>query len=528
MQITAFSSVDSRNVDESQFIGPWKLGRTLGEGNLAKVKLGIHAETGERVALKMIRNAELEDESLWNHVLREVMILRKFQHPNILSLYQVLRVPKYTVLALEYMDTDLHSILAKCKRLDEFVARKIFQQIVSAVEYCHQNNVSHRDLKLENILLTKDFTVKLSDFSLSNFMYDGTFLRTSCGTPHYAAPEVIQGRYYDGCDVDIWGCGILLYLMLTGEFPFEDVTISNVLSRACKGIYTVPSHVSTNATDLIRRMLTVIPTSRIKIGEIMCHPWFIGDRLPSHLSSAQDSFPSPEKQHPVSYYPAEIAKLFGSSPKSTVNAQNNVSHPSLEGSYPQFYAPTNSDLSSSAEALPFHCFVWAGSSPCSPPNQNINGTSTAVGIASNSSPQSHVSILPTSLPSEHAAYMAKTFNIHKLQSPVSSRLRPFRWHFGIQSNKAPRDILLQFCKSLQQLGASFRPYSTEDFLRENKYRVDAKFNSDNFVVYLTFEVFSLGSLANVIDIRFSGNRASPINNPMPCFEVVKRFFQKII
>ncbi|WBW71203.1 serine/threonine protein kinase Ppk9 [Schizosaccharomyces osmophilus] len=528
MQTAAFSSVETRNVDEAQFIGPWKLGRTLGEGNLAKVKLGIHWETEERVALKMIRNAEMEDECIWNHVLREVMILRKFQHPNILSLYQVLRVPKYTVLALEYMDTDLHSILAKCKRLNESVARRIFQQVVFAVEYCHQNNVSHRDLKLENILLSKDFTVKLSDFSLSNFMYDGTFLRTSCGTPHYAAPEVIQGRYYDGCDVDIWGCGILLYLMLTGEFPFEDVTISNVLSRACKGIYTVPSHVSTSATDLIRRMLTVIPTSRIKIGEIIQHPWFIADRLPSYHLSSHNSFSSPEKQHPVSYYPAELAKLFGSSPNSTFNVQNKVSNPSLEFSYPQFSASTNSDLSSSVETLPFQGIFYAGSIPNSPTKSDTKGASTAATGYSNSSPQSHVSILPTSLPSEHATYMGNTYNFRKLQSPTSTRIRTFRWHFGIQSNKPPRQILLQFCQSLQQLGASFLPYSTEEFLRESKYRIDAKFNSDNFVVYLAFEVFSLGSLANIIDIRFSSNKASPINNPMPCFEVVKRFLQKII
>ncbi|EPY51025.1 CAMK/CAMKL/AMPK protein kinase Ppk9 [Schizosaccharomyces cryophilus OY26] len=531
MQTATFSSIEFENVDVSQFIGPWKLGRTLGEGNLAKVKLGIHSETEEKVALKMIRNAELEDETTWNHVLREVMILRSFRHPNIISLYQVLRVPKYTVLALEFMETDLHSMLARCKRLNEAVARRIFQQVVFAIEYCHQNNVSHRDLKLENILVSNSLTVKLSDFSLSNFMYDGSFLRTSCGTPHYAAPEVIQGRYYDGCDVDIWGCGILLYLMLVGEFPFEDVTISNVLSRACKGIYTVPSHVSSGATDLIRQMLTVIPTDRIKISDIIQHPWFVADNLPSVRLSSHSTFFS-EKDHIVNFYPAELAHLFNSSLTSSSVSQNNSQLQSLDLSYLPVYASSNTDLSSSADNLSFQLFPCSDSHPNSLSYSEKKDPSGLVTPPSKASSESHVNILPTSLPSEHATYMSKMYNIHGFHATISTRLRKFRWHYGIQTNKSPREILLQLCQSLQLLGASFRPYSTEDFLRENKYRVDAKINTDSFIVYLTFEIFSLGSLANIIDIRFSGNKASainnPVNSPMPCFEVVKQFLRKII
>jgi len=151
------------------------------------------------------------------------------------------------------------------------------------VEYCHRNMVVHRDLKPENLLLDSKLNVKIADFGLSNVMRDGHFLRTSCGSPNYAAPEVISGRLYAGPEVDVWSCGVILYALLCGSLPFDDESIPNLFKKIKGGIYTLPSHLSPSARDLIARTLLVDPLKRITIPEIRQHPWFVL-HLPRYLA----------------------------------------------------------------------------------------------------------------------------------------------------------------------------------------------------------------------------------------------------
>ncbi len=168
-------------------------------------------------------------------------------------------------------------------RLGENEARHFFQQIISGVEYCHRNMVVHRDLKPENLLLDSKSNVKIADFGLSNVMRDGHFLRTSCGSPNYAAPEVISGRLYAGPEVDVWSCGVILYALLCGSLPFDDESIPNLFKKIKGGIYTLPSHLSPSARDLIARTLLVDPLKRITIPEVRAHPWFVL-HLPRYLA----------------------------------------------------------------------------------------------------------------------------------------------------------------------------------------------------------------------------------------------------
>jgi len=169
-------------------------------------------------------------------------------------------------------------------KLSEDEGRRLFQQIISGVEYCHSHKVVHRDLKPENLLLdTIHMSVKIADFGLSNIMQDGDFLKTSCGSPNYAAPEVISGRLYAGPEVDVWSCGVILYALLCAKLPFDDEYIPSLFKKIREGIFTIPEHISPSCADLIRQTLVVDPLKRITIAELRKHPWFV-IKLPKYLS----------------------------------------------------------------------------------------------------------------------------------------------------------------------------------------------------------------------------------------------------
>lgn len=220
-------------------------------------------------------------------VRREIKILRLFMHPHIIRLYEVIETSNDIYVVMEYVKSgELFDYIVEKGRLVEDEARHFFQQIISGVEYCHRNMVVHRDLKPENLLLDSRANVKIADFGLSNVMRDGHFLKTSCGSPNYAAPEVISGRLYAGPEVDVWSCGVILYALLCGSLPFDDENIPNLFKKIKGGIYTLPSHLSPGARDLIPRMLLVDPLKRLTIPEIRQHPWFCV-HLPRYLAVAQ-------------------------------------------------------------------------------------------------------------------------------------------------------------------------------------------------------------------------------------------------
>jgi 5'-AMP-activated protein kinase catalytic alpha subunit len=259
------------------------LGKNLGIGAFGKVKLATHAVTGHKVAVKILNKAKIKQLGMEEKVQREINILHLCTHPHIIRLYEVIDTPTDIFLVNEYVSGgELFDYIVSKGRLSSDEARNFFHQIVSGVEYCHFQKIVHRDLKPENLLLDNNLNIKIADFGLSNLMRDGDFLRTSCGSPNYAAPEVISGHLYAGPEVDVWSCGVILYALLCGSLPFDDESIPSLFKKIKSGMYSLPSHLSQLARNLIPRMLEVDPMKRITIPEIRLHPWF-QHKLPPYL-----------------------------------------------------------------------------------------------------------------------------------------------------------------------------------------------------------------------------------------------------
>ncbi|EEC51322.1 predicted protein, partial [Phaeodactylum tricornutum CCAP 1055/1] len=264
-------------------IGQFILGKNLGIGAFGKVKLATHAVTGHKVAVKILNKNKIKQLGMEEKVHREINILHLCTHPHIIRLYEVIDTPTDIFLVNEYVSGgELFDYIVSKGRLSADEARNFFHQIISGVEYCHFQKIVHRDLKPENLLLDANLNIKIADFGLSNLMRDGDFLRTSCGSPNYAAPEVISGHLYAGPEVDVWSCGVILYALLCGSLPFDDESIPNLFKKIKSGMYSLPTHLSQLAKNLIPRMLEVDPMKRITIAEIRLHPWF-QHKLPPYL-----------------------------------------------------------------------------------------------------------------------------------------------------------------------------------------------------------------------------------------------------
>ncbi|KAL3640546.1 SNF1-related protein kinase catalytic subunit alpha kin10 [Castilleja foliolosa] len=262
----------------------YRVGKTLGHGSFGKVKIAEHIRTGHKVAIKILNRRRMKSPDMEEKVRREIKICRLFVHPHVIRLYEVIETPSDIYVVMEYVPRgELFDYIVEKGRLHEDEAHRFFQQIISGVEYCHRNMVVHRDLKPENLLLDLKGNVKIADFGLSNIMRDGHFLRTSCGSPNYAAPEVVSGKLYAGPEIDIWSCGVILYALLCGSLPFDDENIPNLFKKIKSGLYTLPSHLSPGARDLIPRMLIVDPMKRITTREIRQHTWFKVN-LPRYLA----------------------------------------------------------------------------------------------------------------------------------------------------------------------------------------------------------------------------------------------------
>lgn len=247
------------------------------------MKLATHAITGHKVAVKILNKGKIKQLGMEEKVQREINILHLCTHPHIIRLYEVIDTPTDIFLVNEYVSGgELFDYIVSKGRLSADEARNFFHQIISGVEYCHFQKIVHRDLKPENLLLDSNLNIKIADFGLSNLMRDGDFLRTSCGSPNYAAPEVISGHLYAGPEVDVWSCGVILYALLCGSLPFDDESIPNLFKKIKSGMYSLPSHLSQLARNLIPRMLEVDPMKRITIPEIRLHPWF-QHKLPPYL-----------------------------------------------------------------------------------------------------------------------------------------------------------------------------------------------------------------------------------------------------
>lgn len=269
-------------------IGHYVLGETLGIGTFGKVKVGFHQITHHKVAVKILNRQKIKSLDVVGKIRREIQNLKLFRHPHIIKLYQVISTPTDIFMVMEYVSGgELFDYIVKHGKLTENRARRFFQQIMSGVEYCHRHNVVHRDLKPENLLLDQRLNVKIADFGLSNMMLDGEFLRTSCGSPNYAAPEVISGKLYAGPEVDIWSCGVILYALLCGTLPFDDEHVPTLFRKIKSGVFPIPDYLNKSVVSLLCHMLQTDPMRRATAEDIHKHEWFLKD-LPPYLFPDRD------------------------------------------------------------------------------------------------------------------------------------------------------------------------------------------------------------------------------------------------
>ncbi|ORM40072.1 5'-AMP-activated protein kinase catalytic subunit alpha-2 [Babesia sp. Xinjiang] len=250
---------------------------TLGVGSFGKVRLGVHCDTGQKVAVKIIHKDHNMKAAHLSRLGCEIRAMSGMRHPNVIYVHELIDTPTTLFIIMEYVEgKELFDYISQSGRMSEAEVIRIMRQILSAVDFCHNKMICHRDLKPENIMLDRQKNIKLGDFGLSNFMREGECLRTPCGSPNYASPEVICGKSYSGPEIDIWSCGVILYVLLCDCLPFDDDEMTILFLTIKQGRYHVPSHLSTDARFLLQRMLDVNPSSRITMRELMSHPWFIG------------------------------------------------------------------------------------------------------------------------------------------------------------------------------------------------------------------------------------------------------------
>ncbi|KAJ3020563.1 hypothetical protein HKX48_000584 [Thoreauomyces humboldtii] len=292
-----------------EFVGRWKVERTIGVGTYGKVRLAIDPVNGDKVAIKVIEKAQVQSGKQVARLQREIRFLRLLHHPHIVKVYDVHETDLFIHIITEYAaGGELFDYIVAHKRVKEREARSFFRQVLSAVDYCHKNAVIHRDLKPENLLLDQSKTIKIIDFGFgNNFTVEG-LLDTFCGSPYYAAPEMILGKKYEGPEVDMWSLGVILFALLCGHLPFDDDNMKELYRKIANG-----------ARHLISRLITVDPKRRATLAEVLEHKW-VNDGYdgapPNYLPvrpvlTTKDLAPDLlQKLYVFGYTPEEVAREF--------------------------------------------------------------------------------------------------------------------------------------------------------------------------------------------------------------------------
>ncbi|CAK1357386.1 Carbon catabolite-derepressing protein kinase [Cercospora beticola] len=537
------SSANPQHVKAMTRLGQYNVVKTLGEGSFGKVKLATHAVTGQKVALKIISRRKLVTRDMAGRIEREIQYLQLLRHPHIIKLYTVITTPTDIIMVLEYAGGELFDYIVQHGKMQERKARTFFQQIICAVEYCHRHKIVHRDLKPENLLLDDQLNVKIADFGLSNIMTDGNFLKTSCGSPNYAAPEVISGKLYAGPEVDVWSCGVILYVLLVGRLPFDDEYIPALFKKIAQGQYHIPPYLSPGATRLIKSMLQVNPVNRIGIADIRLDPWFQEDLAEYLAVPPEESFDTgvdptksidpatlgkgkpavvQEKIHQsvvgklgktMGYAADDVQEALQKDEPSAIKdayliVRENViqaANPALQRAIPDY---PNSPPVNPGSLLAMTPPPKKQPTPTpqrrpaqSPLDHPRHGSTGSGSLMEARSPASTIAILPSSLPSYHAAYMRG--HINKSQSPTTGdddpegkprtkeeqeatarrlkphsrsstnlarsdkpdldmtkipegrpkKQRPTKWQFGIRSRNSPAEAMLAIYRALHKMGA---------------------------------------------------------------------------
>ena len=278
--------------------GPYVLGEKLGEGAFAKVRLATQIQIKEKCAVKILEKKLLENTNDIQRLKKEIKILKKLRHRNIIQLYDIMESKRNLYFVMEYCKGgELFDYIVKQKRLKEPEACCFFQQIINGVEYLHNQGIIHRDLKPENLLLDDNNHIKISDFGLSTFYSKNNYLQTACGTPSYAPPEMLEGQEYNGEATDVWSCGIILYAMLCGNLPFSESQEDIIVKRIKSHDYSIPNFLSSEAKDLLNHILIINPKKRITIEQIKKHSWFnlVKPHLVKGINLEEDIIPVDDK-----------------------------------------------------------------------------------------------------------------------------------------------------------------------------------------------------------------------------------------
>ncbi|XP_054784568.1 CBL-interacting protein kinase 18-like [Prosopis cineraria] len=274
----------------------YELGRLLGQGTFAKVYYARNLVTGMSVAIKIIDKEKILKVGMIDQIKREISVMRLVRHPHVVELYEVMATKTKIYFVMECAKGgELFHKVAKGK-LKEDVARKYFQQLISAVDYCHSRGVCHRDLKPENLLLDENGNLKVSDFGLSALAeskHQDGLLHTTCGTPAYVAPEVINRKGYDGFKADIWSCGVILYVLLAGYLPFQNSNLMEMYRKIGKGEYKFPSWFAPDVRRLLSKILVPNPNKRISMAKIMESSWFKKGLEKNVVTETEEKEPAP-------------------------------------------------------------------------------------------------------------------------------------------------------------------------------------------------------------------------------------------
>nr|XP_022318992.1 5'-AMP-activated protein kinase catalytic subunit alpha-2-like isoform X8 [Crassostrea virginica] len=479
-------------------IGHYILGDTLGIGTFGKVKIATHQLTNHKVAVKILNRQKIKSLDVVGKIKREIQNLKLFRHPHIIKLYQVISTPTDIFMVMEYVSGgELFDYIVKHGKLKEPEARRFFQQIISGVDYCHRHMVVHRDLKPENLLLDSSLNVKIADFGLSNMMHDGEFLRTSCGSPNYAAPEVISGKLYAGPEVDIWSCGVILYALLCGTLPFDDEHVPTLFRKIKSGIFAVPDYLNKEVVSLLCLMLQVDPLKRATIAQIRDHDWFQKD-LPNYL------FPSPQDQDASIVEMdviREICEKFGVTEYEVQRALlSNDPHDQLN--------------------IAYHLIVdnrrLAGEEP-------TTSTFTDVELQEfylASSPPPDSFLLASSPMRPHPERMPELKNTTHTLEPVSStkqlaaQSKKAKWHLGIRSQSKPLDIMHEVFRAMKTLDYEWKIVTPYHVRVRRKNPVTGRFSKMSLQLYQVDQksyLLDFKSLSNV-EIHESMSSSSSIES----------------
>ncbi|KAI0242451.1 5'-AMP-activated protein kinase catalytic subunit alpha-2 [Lamellibrachia satsuma] len=423
-------------------IGHYILGDTLGVGTFGKVKIGIHQLTGHKVAIKILNRQKIKTLDVVGKIRREIQNLKLFRHPHIIKLYQVISTPTDIFMVMEYVSGgELFDYIVKHGKLKEHEARRFFQQIISGVDYCHRHMIVHRDLKPENLLLDKALNVKIADFGLSNMMTDGEFLRTSCGSPNYAAPEVISGKLYAGPEVDVWSCGVILYALLCGTLPFDDEHVPTLFRKIKSGIFHIPDYLSKVLVTMLTGMLQVDPIKRSTIKDVREDDWFMID-LPEYLfprdgdvdASIVDMEAIREvcEKCKVSENDIQMALLAGDPQDQLVIAYNLVID--------------NKRIADEAAKVHISDFYVASSPPA-----DAFMVKYQSGLMQSSPLRPHPERMP-----EMQNLTPTLEPLLAMERKKNLPVKKAKWHLGIRSQSKPQDIMHEVFRAMKQLGYEWK------------------------------------------------------------------------